>query len=206
MPVASSAKSPVIKNTPSSLAFASAGTRPVAWASVIAAITNSASAVSYTHLNPLAGQETPERGVRLELRLVDRADPQGSIYAGIPIAFTRPVWRVDLFGSTESPPGTLDRAHHHPRFDGWEPGPRHFVAELSADPLSWLADQLADPGAVLTRAGVGTDEITKADESGLAAAAPEIVSAVKRMLDGVRNEELAPAPAEPVAAARTGWL
>jgi len=29
---------------------------------------------------------------------------------------------------------------------------------------------------------------------------------VKRMLDGVRNEELAPAPAEPVAAARTGWL
>ena len=57
---------------------------------------------------PLAGQETPERGVRLELRLVDRAEPQGSIYAGIPIAFTRPVWRVDSFGSTESPPGTLD--------------------------------------------------------------------------------------------------
>jgi hypothetical protein len=91
---------------------------------------------------PLAGQETPERGVRLELRLVDRAEPQGSIYGGVPIAFTRPVWRVDLFGSTESPPGTLDRAHHHPRFDGWEPGRRHFVAELSADPLSWLADQL----------------------------------------------------------------
>ena len=54
---------------------------------------------------PLAGQETPERGVRLELRLVDRAEPRGSIYAGVPIAFTRPVWRVDLFGSTESPPG-----------------------------------------------------------------------------------------------------
>ena len=32
---------------------------------------------------PLAGQETPERGVRLELRLVDRAEPQGSIYAGV---------------------------------------------------------------------------------------------------------------------------
>jgi hypothetical protein len=56
---------------------------------------------------PNEGQETPERGVRLELRLVDRAEPQGSIYAGVPIAFTRPVWRVDLFGSTESPPGTL---------------------------------------------------------------------------------------------------
>jgi hypothetical protein len=155
---------------------------------------------------PVAGQETPERGLRLELRLVDRAEPQGSIYAGIPIAFTRPVWRVDLFGSTESPPGTLDRAHHHPSFDGWEPGHRHFVPELSADPLAWLADQLADPAAVLARAGVDTAEVTEADKTGLAAAAAEIVAAVKRMLDGVRDGELAPAPAEPVAAARTGWL
>ncbi len=119
-----------------------------------------------------AGQETPERGVRLELRLVDRAGPQGSIYAGIPIALTRPVWRVDLFGSTESQPGTLDRAHHHPRFDGWEPGRRHFVPELSADPVSWLTDQLADPAAVLTRAGgvrsmrcrCDADEVSEADK------------------------------------------
>jgi hypothetical protein len=155
---------------------------------------------------PLEGQETPERGVRLELRLVDRSDPQGSIYAGVPIAFTRPLWRVDLFGSTESPPGTLDRAHHHPRFDGWEPGRRHFVPELSADPVSWLADQLADPAAVLARAGVDADEVTEADITGLAAAAPDIVAAVKRMLDGVRDGQLAPSPPEPVAAARTGWL
>lgn len=155
---------------------------------------------------PPAGQETPESGVRLEIRLIDRAEPHGSIYAGVPIAFNRPVWRVDLFGSTESPPGTLDRAHHHPRFDGWEPGRRQFVAELSADPLSWLADQLADPAAVLARAGVETDEVTEADKAGLAAAAPEIVAVVKRMLDGVRDGELALAPAQPVAAARIGWL
>lgn len=156
--------------------------------------------------SPLEGQETPERGVRLELRLVDRATPRGSIYAGVPIAFTRPVWRVDLFGSTESPPGTLDRAHHHPRFNGWEPSSRHFVPELSADPLAWLTEQLADPAAILARAGVDADEVTEADTAGLAAAAPEIVAAVQRLLDGVRNGELAPAPAEPVAAARTGWL
>jgi hypothetical protein len=156
--------------------------------------------------SPLEGQETPERGVRLELRLVDRAAPQGSIYAGVPIAFTRPVWRVDLFGSTESPPGTLDRAHHHPRFDGWEPSSRHFVPELSADPLTWLSEQLADPAAVLARAGVDADEVSEADTAGLAAAAAQIVAAVKRLLDGVRNGELAPPPAEPVAAARTGWL
>lgn len=155
---------------------------------------------------PLAGQETPERGVRLELRLIDKDEPQGSIYAGVPIAFARPVWRMDLFGSTESPPGTLDRAHHHPRFDGWEPGRRHFVPELSADPVAWLAGQLADPAAVLQRAGVALDEVSEADLAGLVAAAPEIVAAVKRMLDGVRDGTLAPAPAEPVAAARTGWL
>ena len=56
------------------------------------------------------------------------------------------------------------------------------------------------------RAGVDADEVSQADLTGLAAAAPEIVAAVKRMLDGVRDGDLAPAPAEPVAAARTGWL
>ncbi|OBG86385.1 hypothetical protein A9X05_15595, partial [Mycobacterium sp. E3298] len=127
---------------------------------------------------PLEGQETPERGVRLELRIVDRDEPQGSIYAGVPIGFNRPVWRVDLFGSTESPPGTLDRAHHHPKFDGWEPGRRHFVPELSADPVAWLTDQLADPAAVLARAGVDPDQVPEADKAGLAASAPEIVAAV----------------------------
>lgn len=155
---------------------------------------------------PNEGQETPERGVRLELRLVDRTEPRGSIYAGVPIAFNRPVWRVDLFGSTENPAWTLDRAHHHPRFKEWEPCSRNFVPELSADPVSWLANELADPDAVLSRAGVDPTEVCDADKAGLAAAGPEIVATVKRMLDGVRSGELAPAPAEPVAAARTGWL
>lgn len=60
--------------------------------------------------------------------------------------------------------------------------------------MSWLAGQLADPVAVLTRAGVDADEVPEADKAGLAAAAPEIVAAVKRMLDGVRDGELAPRP------------
>ncbi len=156
--------------------------------------------------SPDEGQETPERGVRLELRVVDRGEPQGSIYAGVPIAFTRPVWRVDLFGSTKSPPGTLDRAHHHPRFTGWEPSSRNFVPELSADPVAWLAVELADPDTVLSRAGIDPDEVSEADKAGLAAAAPDIVAVVKRMLEGVRDGRLAPEPAETVAAARTGWL
>lgn len=72
--------------------------------------------------------------------------------------------------------------------------------------MSWLAGQLADPAGVLERAGVDVSEVTEADLTGLAASAPEIVATVKRMLDGVRDGQLAPSPAEPVAAARTGWL
>lgn len=59
---------------------------------------------------------------------------------------------------------------------------------------------------MLARAGVDPDEVSRADQAGLAAAAPEIVAAVKRLLDGVRDGTLAPAPEKPVAAARTGWL
>ncbi|WP_231102063.1 hypothetical protein, partial [Mycobacterium avium] len=84
--------------------------------------------------DPLEGQETPERGVRLELRLVDRDEPQGSIYAGVPITFGRPVWRVGPFGSPERPPRALDRAHHHPRFHRREPHRRHPVSALSLHP------------------------------------------------------------------------
>ena len=154
---------------------------------------------------PLAGQETPERGVRLEVRLVDRAEPQGSIYAGVPIAFTRPVWRVDIFGSTESPPGTLDRAHHHPRFDGWDPDPGTSSPSCSADPF--LAGRSA--GRSGCRAGSGRvivigrpKPIYRTTRRGR----PGDCRRGETDADGVRDGELAPAPAEPVAAARTGWL
>src|SRR6202012_6194959 len=63
---------------------------------------------------PRAGQETPERGVRLELRLVERAEPRGSIYAGVPIAFTRPVWRVGVFLVPAGPPRAHQPAPHPP--------------------------------------------------------------------------------------------
>ena len=62
-----------------------------------------------------------------------------------------------------------------------------FVPEIPADPLSWLAGGLADPDALFARAGVDADEVSSADKAGLAAAGPEIVATVKRMLDGVRR-------------------
>jgi len=72
---------------------------------------------------PGPGQEGAEQGVRLELRQFARGELQGSIYSAQPIAVDRPIWRADLLESVANP-GTLDRAHYHPRFLGWEPGPR----------------------------------------------------------------------------------
>jgi len=85
---------------------------------------------------PLEGQESAERGVRLEIRMLERGELKGSIYSAQPIGIGRPVWRADLLESVDSAPGSLDRAHHHPAFTGWEPGHRVFDAELSADPVA----------------------------------------------------------------------
>ena len=72
--------------------------------------------------DPSPGQEGAERGVRLEVRLLDRPPLTGSIYAAQPIVIDRPVWRADLFETVAGAPGSHDRTHHHPHFRGWEPG------------------------------------------------------------------------------------
>jgi hypothetical protein len=161
----------------------------------------------FVNPRPLEGQEGPERGVRLELRMLERRPLQGGIYSAQPIGVERPLWRVDLLESTDSPPGSLDRAHHHPAFDGWEPGPRHFVPELSVAPVEWLAGQLADPGAVLTRAGVAAAEVGPGDLASLRDAAPEILETVRRLLARVRAGELGrPDDDREKVSARIGWL
>lgn len=161
----------------------------------------------FVNPRPLEGQEGPERGVRVELRMLERRPLQGGIYSAQPIAVERPLWRVDLLESVASPPGSLDRAHHHPRFDGWEPGPRHFAPELSAAPLEWLAAQLADPEAVLARAGVEAGEVGAGDLAALGDAAPEILGAVRRLLARVQAGELGrPDDDRELVSARIGWL
>jgi hypothetical protein len=161
----------------------------------------------FVNPRPLEGQEGPERGVRLELRMLERRPLQGGIYSAQPIGVERPLWRVDLLESADSPPGSLDRAHHHPAFDGWEPGPRHFVPELSAAPVEWLAGQLADPGAVLARAGVAAGEVGPGDLTALRDAAPEILDSVRRLLGRVHAGELGrPDDDRELVSARIGWL
>jgi hypothetical protein len=156
--------------------------------------------------NPGAGQEGPERGVRLELRHFDRDELQGSIYSAVPIRVDRPIWRVDLLESVASSPGSLDRAHHHPRFRGWEPGRRVFVEELSADPVAWLGGRFAAIEEVLADAGVAGDDLGPTDVEQLRDAGPLIVDAVERMLAEVAAGRAGLAPTDAGDAVRASWL
>jgi hypothetical protein len=156
--------------------------------------------------NPGKGQEGPERGVRLEVRMLGRGKLNGSIYSAQPISIDRPIWRADLLESVAGPPGSFDRTHHHPAFRGWEPGRRRFVDELSADPLGWVGDRLSDLDGLLEQAGVNRDEGNPADPVSLKQAVPEILDATRRLLDRVRNGELAQPPTGELVSARVGWL
>jgi hypothetical protein len=153
---------------------------------------------------PSPGQEGPERGVRLEVRLLARPPLTGSIYAAQPIVIDRPVWRADLFESVAGPVGSHDRTHHHPRIRGWEPGARQYDLELSADPLSFVAKKLADLRALLEGAEIDPDAAGPNDAADMAGAASEITAAVGRLLARVRSGELA--AGGPAGAARVGWL
>ena len=166
--------------------------------------------------SPAKGQGGAEHGVRVELRVLGRGELKGSIYSAQPIEVGTPIWRADLLESVAGRPGSFDRTHHHPAFTGWNPGRRVFVSELSADPLGWLAGQLADLGALLDSAGFPPGTAGPDDARDLRQAAAEIVDATRRLLGRVRSGELgnppAIAPVDGAAAAdglvlvRSGWL
>ena len=157
--------------------------------------------------NPHKGQEGAEHGVRLELRVFDRGDLKGTIYSAMPIEVGRPIWRVDLLESVDGKPGSFNRTHHHPKFNGWDPTGRQFLRELSSDPLGWLAAQLADLPAVLERAEVPPEVADPTDAASLRDIAPAIVGVTAMMLDKVRAGELGLAPADDaVDSIRNGWL
>ena len=162
--------------------------------------------------DPARGQQGPERGVRLELRVLDRGALRGSIYSAQPIEVGQPIWRVDLLESADGPPGSFNRTHHHPTFGGWEPRRRVFVRELTADPLGWLAGQLADLDGLLARGGFPPGTAAPGDADSLRAVAPEIVDTARRLLEKVWAGELGRPPADPVTAGpgplsiRSGWL
>lgn len=138
-----------------------------------------------------------EQGVRVELRELERLSDGASTFAAAPISIGRPIWRVDLLESVDNP-GTLDRAHHHPTFDGWEPCDREFEDEMESDPVSWVCDRLSD----LKFATIPTEEQVR-----IRGSVPEVRAAIDRLLTGVRSGSLAqPEAGTGLEPARVGWL
>lgn len=143
-----------------------------------------------------------ERGVRLEVRLIERDLDPDALFAAGPVTFGRPLWRADLLESVDRP-GTLDRAHQHTVFAGWEPGEREFT-DMAGDPVAWAAARLADLGGVLPPAGTGPAPASAAELGRIRQAAPEIRAAADRLLAGVRARPLTDFPAR--GPARVGWF
>ena len=156
----------------------------------------------------IEGQETPEHGVRLEVRTISPGPLEGSIYAARPIEIGDLIWRADLLESVDGPPGSFDRTHHHPGISrGLEPGRRVFDQKLSAAPVEWVGNQLADLTGILERAGAGGSPADDADAQSLREVLPEVLEALGRLIDRVQAGELGRPPAEgPLASARAGWL
>jgi hypothetical protein len=160
---------------------------------------------------PGPGQEGAERGVRLEVRAMVRPALQGSIYSAQPIHVETPIWRVDLLETVAGSAGSHDRTHHHPSFRGYEPGRRQYDDALMADPVEWVGKQLSDLDALVEQSEVDQGDVDADDARQLREAVPEILAAVRTLLDRVRAGELGRPPAGYVESsapvlARAGWL
>jgi hypothetical protein len=156
---------------------------------------------------PAKGQEGPERGVRLEVRMLEPGEPAGSIYSARPISITGPIWRADLLESADGPPGSLNRVHHHPNMSGWEPGKRVFDRDLSSDPVGFVGAILSDLEALLKRADIEIDAVLAADARSLRDAVPAVQQSLTSMLDQVKAGQLGTAPdGDDLTSARVSWL
>jgi hypothetical protein len=130
----------------------------------------------------------PERGTRVEVRLLEREPKRGSRSAAERVVLDQPVFRADLFDQTTSAPGNLASAHFHPRFDGIEPCDRHWDEAIKRDPTEWLARELGDLRGLLARAAVDLGDAAWLDDDAdaLRAAVPEIVATVEAIWARVR--------------------
>jgi hypothetical protein len=156
---------------------------------------------------PAKGQEGPERGVRLEVRMLEPGELTGSIYSARPISIAEPIWRADLLESAEGVPGSLNRAHHHPNMHAWEPGKRVFDRDLSSDPVGFVGTMLSDLEGLLKRAGIDVEATLAADARSLRGAVPEVQRALASMLDQVKAGQLGTAPdGDDLTSARVSWL
>jgi hypothetical protein len=144
--------------------------------------------------DPAPGEDGPERGVRVELRLVEPQPWRGSIYAAQRVVVDRAVFRVDLLESVAAGPGSNDRMHHHPAMRDSEPGERVYDPGLTDDPTGWLATRLADVVPLLEAAEVPDVARFRRAADELRDALPEIMGTVTTTLAEVRAGRLAREP------------
>jgi len=111
-----------------------------------------------------------EHGARIEIRELPRQPHRGSESASQLTTVDRPLWRADLFDRLADPPGGFSAAHYHPRFTGNEPSARFWDAALSADPWTWLGDQITSLGTAAGGAGWPLDPGDAPELPGLAGA------------------------------------
>ena len=78
---------------------------------------------------------------------------------------------------------------------------------MSANPVEYVGEKLADLDGLLAGADMSPDDVAPTDAADLRAAAPEILDAVRRLLERVHAGEPATAPAGfDGGFARAGWL
>jgi hypothetical protein len=132
--------------------------------------------------------DPPERGTRVEVRLLETGPRRGSPSAAERVVIDQPVFRADLFDQTTAPPGNLRSAHCHLGFDGIEPTDRVWDDAIREDATGWLAGQLSDLPGLLARCGVDVSdtEWVDRDAAALKAAVPAVVAAVEATWDEVR--------------------
>ena len=82
--------------------------------------------------------DPPERGTRVELRLLENEPKRGSFSAAERVVLDQPVFRADLFDQTNAAPGNLRAAHCHLGFDGIEPTDRVWDDAIQEDAAGWL--------------------------------------------------------------------
>ncbi len=134
--------------------------------------------------------EPPERGARVEVRLLADEPRRGSHSASQRVVIDQPVFRADLFDQVDGPPGNLRSAHFHPRFHGVEPCERQWRDEIHADPTGWLGAQLGDLHQLLEQSGVEAvdGEWIDRDAVALRSAVPDVVAAVEATWVDVRAD------------------
>ncbi len=133
--------------------------------------------------------DPPERGARVEVRLLADEAHRGSYAAAQRFVIDHPLFRADLFDQLTSPPGNLLSAHFHSHFDGVEPTDRLWPDGIRTDPTGWLAGELNAFEDLVVRGGVDVANAPwlAADADAVRDAIPTIVAAVEATWNAVRS-------------------